>query len=84
MAAHSPANFNTYDMKTYANFTENGVSQLGSDAWFRLDSRNTLPTQIADARKRMETLRFVKPHYNGFQILRGELNRDPMQVLFTS
>ena len=71
-------------MKTYAHFTENGVSQLGSDAWFRLDSRNTLATQIADARKRMENLRFVKPRYNGFRILRGELNRDRMQVLFTS
>ena len=71
-------------MKTYANFTANGVSKLGSDAWFRLDSRNTLPTQIADAHKRMEHLRFVKPHYNGFQILRVERNRDPMQVLFPS
>ena len=59
-------------MKTYAHFTENGVSQTGSDAWYQLDSRNTLETQKRDARDRLHALRFVKPWYNGFEIHKGE------------
>lgn len=70
-------------MKVYANFLEKGVSQLGSDAWFRLDARNTLSTQIEDAKNRMHNLRFVH-RYDGFQILRGELNRGQMQILFST
>lgn len=59
-------------MKTFAHFTTNGNENLGSDAWYRLDSRNSLNTQKQDARDRIRELRFVKPDYNGFQIRTGE------------
>lgn len=59
-------------MKTYAHFTTNGKENLGSDAWFRLDGRNTLRTQIIDSGKRMKLLSNIHPNYNGFQIRVGE------------
>lgn len=56
--------------KTYCVFTADRVEQLGSDAYYRLDGRNTLGQQIADCKERMYRLRFVKPHYNGFRIFK--------------
>lgn len=56
--------------KTYCVFTVNGVDQLGSDAYYRLDGRENLATQIAHCKKRMHTLRNVKPDYNGFRIFK--------------
>lgn len=58
-------------MKTYAHFTVDGIEQLGSDAWFQLDGRNSLRIQILDAWQRMNKLKNVQPKYNGFQIRRG-------------
>lgn len=58
-------------MKTYAHFTTNGQENLGSDAWFQLDGRNSLEQQVVDAKMRMYRLRLLKPDYNGFQIRRG-------------
>ena len=57
-------------MKTFCNFTSDDRECLGSDAWFQLDARNRLDTQIVDCRKRMEQLKRVKPNYNGFRIVR--------------
>lgn len=62
-------------MKTFAVFLTDGKEQCGSDAWFRLDSRNTIDTQKQDARNRIHQLRHVK-QYNGFKIVRGDINRD--------
>lgn len=71
-------------MKTYVIFTVDGVEQCGSDAYYRLDSRNTLSTQIADAIKRMHQLRFVKPQYNGFNIFKCRSLRDHGVYIYKS
>ncbi len=59
-------------MKTFAVFCENGEECCGSDAWFRLDSRNKLAIQIQDALERMQQLSKVRSHFNGFNIRVGE------------
>lgn len=70
-------------MKTFCNFTSNDRECLGSDAWFQLDARNRLDTQILDCRKRMEQLKRVKS-YDGFRIVRCEdLRGTSERVIFT-
>lgn len=71
-------------MKTYCIFTVDGVEQCGSDAYYRLDSRNALSTQIADAIERAHQLRFVKPHYNGFNIFKCKSLLRPIKYLYKS
>lgn len=58
-------------MKTFAHFLSNGKSQLGSDAWCRLDGRQSLEKLCQDARDQMQRLSKVRPHYNGFEIHQG-------------
>jgi hypothetical protein len=69
-------------MKTYAHFLVNGVEQLGSDAWFVLDGRNSLDRQKEDAIEQMKRLKRVKPDYNGFQIRKGSIRNS--NVIYTS
>ena len=57
--------------KTYAHFLSNGISQLGSDAWCRVDGRKSLWNQKQEAIEQMKRLSVVKPHYDGFEIHQG-------------
>lgn len=71
-------------MKTFCIFLENGIEQMGSDAYFRLDSRNSLETQKSDCKQRMTQLRFVKPWYNGFKIIQCEAIGRNEKTIFAS
>ena len=61
--------------KYFAEFFVDGVEQCGSDSVFILDGRNNIETMINDAYERMERLKPVQPHYNGFNICRGTFSK---------
>lgn len=70
-------------MKIYAHFTTDGKENMGSDAWFQLDGRNSLEKQIMDSGHRMILMQSVHPDYNGFQIRRGT-KPSTSRIIYTS
>lgn len=59
-------------MKTWIHFLSEGKSQLGCDAWLRVDGRCGLAVLCTEAKEQIFRKRFVQPHYNGFEIHVGE------------
>lgn len=58
-------------MKIWAVFTENGVTQLGSDAWLPMDGRLRLEKQIVIADNKLKSLKNIHPSWNGFTFYKG-------------
>lgn len=69
----------------YVKFFENERECCGSDSIFILDGRNKLPTMIEDAKLQKWKLRYVKPFYNRFQIIKsGNRLFENTKVLYDS
>jgi hypothetical protein len=67
-------------MKAFAEFINaKGEPQLGSDAVFKLDGRNTLPTWKHDAARQLYRLQSIHSNWVGFRIMLGDL-RSSRQV----
>ena len=60
-------------MKYFAKFTEKGIEGLGSDSVFVLDGRCNIHQMILDATKQMLRLKAIKPNYDGFKIMKGDM-----------
>ncbi len=59
-------------MRTWLLFLCDGKEQMGMDAWYPIDGRiKNSYTIHSIALKQMARLAIIKPHYNGYKIMKG-------------